>query len=169
PQDDNIGYIYARVLPGIGEWKKWSSAQVMKIIKKQNLDMLNPTFIAYTENNKLWSMPINIFQDIVEAEMNLELVFLEYSTILINDNIQRWALKKNQKLTQREPTKKMTEEIKSLLEIMLHTGTANLQQKMSAQQMHEDFILYAAHGEIEADNIPKIITIANWISGFSKK
>ncbi|CAG8583266.1 8754_t:CDS:2, partial [Scutellospora calospora] len=53
--------------------KKWSPAQVMKIIKKQNLDMLNPTFIAHTKNNKLWSMLINISQDIVKVEMNLEL------------------------------------------------------------------------------------------------
>ncbi|CAG8530244.1 10052_t:CDS:2, partial [Dentiscutata heterogama] len=58
-----------------------------------------------------------------------------------------WALKENQKLTQHEPTKKITEEIKSLLEIMFHT----------------------AHSEIEADNIPKITTIANWISEFFKK
>ncbi|CAG8615058.1 5253_t:CDS:1, partial [Scutellospora calospora] len=57
----------------------------------------------------------------------------------------------------------MTEQIKSLLEIMFHTGTTNLQQKISAQQMHEDLILRAAYSEIEADNISKITTIANWI------
>ncbi|RIB14918.1 hypothetical protein C2G38_2039796 [Gigaspora rosea] len=80
-----------------------------------------------------------------------------------------WALKENQKLTQHEPTKKITEEINSLLETMFHTSTANPQQKMSAQQMQEELFLCAAHGEIEADNIPKIITIANWISELSKK
>ncbi|CAG8673502.1 5746_t:CDS:2, partial [Dentiscutata heterogama] len=52
-QDDDVGYIYVRVLPGIEEWKKWSPAQVMKIIKNQNLDMLNSIFTAHTENNKL--------------------------------------------------------------------------------------------------------------------
>ncbi|CAG8662514.1 11369_t:CDS:2 [Dentiscutata erythropus] len=98
PQDDDIGYIYARTLPGIREWKKWSPAQVMKITKNHNLD------------------------------------------------------------------KKL-----SLLKTMFHTGTANPQQKMSAQQMHKELILRAAHGEIETDNIPKITTIANWISGFYKK
>ncbi|CAG8776482.1 12031_t:CDS:1, partial [Racocetra fulgida] len=51
----------------------------------------------------------------------------------------------NQKLTQREPTKKITEEIKSLFKTMFYTGTANQQQKMSAQQMHEELILRATH------------------------
>ncbi|CAG8520824.1 4718_t:CDS:2 [Scutellospora calospora] len=81
------------------------------------------------------------------------------STHIDNDILK--ALKENQKLTQHELTKKITEQIKSLLEIMFYTSTANSQQKISAQQIHEDLILCVAYSKIKADNIPKITTIVN--------
>ncbi|CAB4380834.1 unnamed protein product [Rhizophagus irregularis] len=51
-----------------------------------------------------------------------------------------WALKENEKTKSREPAKRMTAEVKRLLEIMFHTGTANPRQKMNAQQMHEELL-----------------------------
>ncbi|PKC01088.1 hypothetical protein RhiirA5_427271 [Rhizophagus irregularis] len=40
----------------------------------------------------------------------------------------------------------MTREIKHLLEIMFHTGTANPRQKMNTQQMHEELLQRAQQG-----------------------
>jgi hypothetical protein len=79
-----------------------------------------------------------------------------------------WALKENEIRT-REPVKRMTVEIKRLLEIMFHTGTANPRQKMNAQQMHEELLQRVQQGELCEEDIPKVSTIQNWISGFSRR
>ncbi|CAG8744524.1 15511_t:CDS:2, partial [Cetraspora pellucida] len=78
-----------------------------------------------------------------------------------------WALKENERKTKRQHVIRMTTHIKKLLEIMFHTGTANLSQKLTAQQMREELIHRAQAGEIEKDEIPNETTIKNWISGFS--
>ncbi|RHZ51763.1 hypothetical protein Glove_470g7 [Diversispora epigaea] len=80
-----------------------------------------------------------------------------------------WALKENEKNKIREPVKRMTAEIKRLLEIMFHSGTANPHQKLNAQQMHEELLRRVEIGEIEENEIPKVTTISNWITVFSRK
>ena len=70
-----------------------------------------------------------------------------------------WALKENEKTKTREPVKRMTKEVKHLLEIMFHTGTANPRQKMNAQQMHEELLQRAQQGELCEEDVPKISTI----------
>ena len=59
--------------------------------------------------------------------------------------------------------------MKYLLENMFHTGTANPNNKFSAQQMHEELVQRAQFGELDENDIPKTSTIQNWISGFSRK
>ena len=61
----------------------------------------------------------------------------------------------------------MTAEVKRLLEIMFHTGTANPRQKMSPQQMHEKLLERVQKGKLHEEDVPKVPTIQNWISGFS--
>ncbi|CAB4383393.1 unnamed protein product [Rhizophagus irregularis] len=80
-----------------------------------------------------------------------------------------WALKENEKTRTCEPVKRMTREVKHLLEIMFHTGTANPRQKMNAQQMHEELLQRAQQGELREEDVPKISMIQNWISGFSRR
>ena len=63
----------------------------------------------------------------------------------------------------------MTTEVKRLLETMFHSGTANPRQKFNAQQMHEELLRRAEIGEIEENKIPKVTTISNWITVFSRK
>ncbi|CAB5303833.1 unnamed protein product [Rhizophagus irregularis] len=80
-----------------------------------------------------------------------------------------WALKENEKTRQRGPVKRISSQVKYLLESMFHTGTANPRQKLNAQQMHEELLKRAELGEIEENDIPKVTTITNWISTFSRK
>ncbi|CAB5380689.1 unnamed protein product [Rhizophagus irregularis] len=70
-----------------------------------------------------------------------------------------WALKENEKTKSREPAKRMTAEVKRLLEIMFHTGMANPRQKMNAQQMHEELLQRVHQGELCEEDVPKISTI----------
>jgi hypothetical protein len=63
----------------------------------------------------------------------------------------------------------MTAEVKRLLEIMFYIGTANPRQKMSPQQMHEELLEWVQKGELHEEDVPKVPTIQNWISGFSRR
>ena len=47
---------------------------------------------------------------------------------------------------------------------MFHTGTVNPNQKMTAENMHEELLERVEYGELEEEEIPKISTIANWIT-----
>ena len=80
--------------------------------------------------------------------------------------ISGWALKENEKTRQRGPVKRISQQVKQLLESMFHTGTANPRQKLNAQQMHEELLRRAELGEFEETDIPKVSTITNWISTF---
>ena len=82
--------------------------------------------------------------------------------------VSGWALKSN-KSHKREPWKRISKNVKHLLENMFHTGTANPNNKFSAQQMHEELVQRAQFGELDENDIPKTSTIQNWISGFSRK
>ncbi|PKY35305.1 hypothetical protein RhiirB3_455932 [Rhizophagus irregularis] len=47
-----VGYIHARALPGIGEWKEWSLEKIEKIVKKRKIENPNPTFTSHTQSIK---------------------------------------------------------------------------------------------------------------------
>jgi len=51
---------------------------------------------------------------------------------------------------------------------MFHTGTANPRLKMSASDMHEELSRRVALGEISKEDLPKVSTIANWITSTSR-
>ena len=77
--------------------------------------------------------------------------------------VSGWALKEFQK-NQKEKIKRMSLKVKGLLEIMFHTGTLNPNHKMSAENMHEELLERVQQGELEEVELPKISTIANWIT-----
>ncbi|RHZ68621.1 hypothetical protein Glove_294g79 [Diversispora epigaea] len=181
-EGENEGYIFAQVMPEIGTWKKWLPNQITKISKKRTFEKPNPTVSDHTEPTKLWKIPL-LESQVINTEYNNEIN--NYNTL--GDQIEQtnmdklakmesntvfvlgWALKENQKFGKRDPIKRITPQIKKLLEIMFHSGTANPRQKMSAQQMHTNLLERVENNEIEADDVPKISTIANWISGFSRQ
>ncbi|CAB5200840.1 unnamed protein product [Rhizophagus irregularis] len=146
----------------IGIWKEYSPDKIEKIVKKRKFEKPNPSYTQHTEPSKLWTTPIvdkpgeidNIFScTIFKVATNLYKPF--YYRIFFSG----WALKENKKTRTREPVKRMTREIKHLLEIMFHTGTANPRQKMNTQQMHEELLQRAQQGELCEEDVPKISII----------
>ncbi|CAG8755689.1 18887_t:CDS:1, partial [Racocetra fulgida] len=75
----------------------------------------------------------------------------------------------NERNKTREPIKRIIAEVKELLKIIFHSETANPCKKMNAQQMYEELLRRANLGEIDENNVPKVITITNWITVFSRK
>ncbi|RHZ76642.1 hypothetical protein Glove_194g125 [Diversispora epigaea] len=177
PNDENdIGYIYGRALPGFGTWNKFSPYQIQKISKERIFVKPNPMISQHTKPNKLWTTSIIEKKDNAENnELEIEIMnLLDRSLMDIIPESKShkifykgWALKENQK--NRMSIKRIIPEIKALLECMFHTGTANPRQKMSAQEMCEELLQRENRGEINIEDIPKESTIANWITTFSRK
>ena len=63
-QGEDIGFVYARILPEIGEWKKWFPAQIEKIQKQRKNEKPNPEYSTHTESSKKWTLPIVISKGI---------------------------------------------------------------------------------------------------------
>ncbi|CAB4492176.1 unnamed protein product [Rhizophagus irregularis] len=182
-QGEDTGFVCARILPGIGEWKKWSPAQIKKIQKQRKNEKPNPEYSTHTEPSKKWTLPIVVSKD--DSVTNDELLELDLLNSSLNSMditnvigsskkqihdvfVSGWALKSN-KNYKRESWKRISKSVKYLLENMFHTGTANPNNKFSAQQMYEELVRRVQLGELDENDVPKISTIQNWITGFSRK
>ena len=75
-----------------------------------------------------------------------------------------WALKENQKFGKKGAGKRMTKQIRTLLEGFFMAGNVSKSDRYTAQDMHQELVKCAKEGEIESDEIPKITTIQNWIA-----
>lgn len=64
--------------------------------------------------------------------------------------------------------KRLTEQVKGLLGVMFHARETNSKLKMNAAEMHAELLRHAHQGEIQQHNIPKVSTIANWITRTSR-
>ncbi|CAB4393673.1 unnamed protein product [Rhizophagus irregularis] len=62
-----------------------------------------------------------------------------------------WALKSNKKLGGKGKGKRMKKK-----------------DKMSAKEMYNELLIFVESGELEAEDIPKIATIQNWISTYTR-
>lgn len=56
-EGDLAGFIKARMLPNIGEWKIYTSSEVMKLIEKP-IHKPEPEVSAYSHPQKAWTIPI---------------------------------------------------------------------------------------------------------------
>jgi hypothetical protein len=64
-QGEDTGFVCARILPGIGEWKKWSPAQIKKIQKQRKNEKPNPEYSTHTESSKKWTLPIVVSKGMI--------------------------------------------------------------------------------------------------------
>ncbi|CAG8744191.1 24419_t:CDS:1, partial [Gigaspora rosea] len=56
--ETEAGYIYARSLPGIGLWKKFTPEAIQKIVKKRVIKKPEPTITTHSHPSKSWNMPM---------------------------------------------------------------------------------------------------------------
>ncbi|GES77856.1 hypothetical protein GLOIN_2v1472586 [Rhizophagus clarus] len=143
----------------------------------------NPEYSTHTELSKKWTLPIVASKDnsIINDEL-LELDLLNSSlnsmdiTNVIESSrkqihnvfVSGWTLKSN-KNYKRESWRQIFKNTKHLLENMFYTGIANPNNKFSAQQMYEEHVRRVQLGELDENDVPKVFTIQNWITGFSWK
>ncbi|CAG8538369.1 105_t:CDS:2, partial [Dentiscutata heterogama] len=64
-----------------------------------------------------------------------------------------WALAKNEKSSQRKPWKRMTKQIRSLLENMFHAGTVDNNSKISGEEIYKELLKQAQCGEFDQSDI----------------
>ncbi|RIB14445.1 hypothetical protein C2G38_2040185 [Gigaspora rosea] len=80
-----------------------------------------------------------------------------------------WALKETQKFSIKGKGKRISKNMVSLLEAFFLVGDANKSDRYTAEDMLNEIHSMARKGLLEDDEIPKLTTISNWISGYAKK
>jgi hypothetical protein len=55
-----------------------------------------------------------------------------------------------------------------MLERFFLLGNQRRQDRMNAQAMYEELLKYVEIGELEEEDIPKVHTIQNWISSYTR-
>jgi hypothetical protein len=80
-----------------------------------------------------------------------------------------WALKGNQKFGRKGTGTRISKEIVSMLQGFFLAGNANKSDRYSEQDMYDELVKLADKGEIDRNKIPKIQTIKEWISRYSRQ
>ncbi|PKK71015.1 hypothetical protein RhiirC2_829008 [Rhizophagus irregularis] len=173
---ENTGYICIRALPEFGNWNKISHCQIDKITKSRTFEKPTPIYTTHTQPSKSWTVPLTSRKENTQGDQEIQEVEEEQIEDMDIDPISKsaivfgcgWALSENLKVNQKVPTKRITEHVKGLLTIMFHSGTANPRLKMNANEMHEELLKRVTDNEISKDDVPKVSTIANWITSTSR-
>lgn len=80
-----------------------------------------------------------------------------------------WALKEAQKFGKKGGGKRISKDVVPLLEAFFLAGDADKSDRYTAENMLNELRSMAHEGILEKDKVPKLTTIANWISGYAKK
>ncbi|RGB30606.1 hypothetical protein C1646_817818 [Rhizophagus diaphanus] len=80
-------------------------------------------------------------------------------------NRQRFSVAKGMG-AKAEPNFWKTKKVKSLLELFFLNGNINSQDKLNAQEMHDELLKYVKTEEIEEQDVPKVSTIQGWIGRY---
>ncbi|GBC10581.1 hypothetical protein RclHR1_09740006 [Rhizophagus clarus] len=95
----------------------------------------NPEYSTHTKSSKKWTLPIVVSKVLVDNNNH-------------NVFVSKWALKPNKNYKQ-ELWKRISKSAKHLLENMFHTGTANPNNKFTAQQIYEELMRRVQFGELD--------------------
>ncbi|CAG8777414.1 29929_t:CDS:2, partial [Gigaspora margarita] len=80
-----------------------------------------------------------------------------------------WALKANQKFGRKGTGKRISPEIRVLLEEYFLAGNINKSDKYTAQDMHDELVRHVQESEIKVEEVPKVATIQNWIGHYVRE
>ncbi|CAG8692812.1 29001_t:CDS:2, partial [Gigaspora margarita] len=72
-----------------------------------------------------------------------------------------WALKANQKFGRKGTGKRISPEIRALLEGYFLAGNINKSDRYTAQDMHDELVQHAQEGKIKVEEVPKVAMIQN--------
>ena len=75
-----------------------------------------------------------------------------------------WALKGRQKFSKKGGGKRISKSVISYLEAYFLAGDINKSEKYIAQEMHNELKELVEEGILEKKEIPKVLTISNWIT-----
>ncbi|GBB98040.1 hypothetical protein RclHR1_03120025 [Rhizophagus clarus] len=165
----NAGHILARTLPHINEWTIITPAKIKKL-EKTPTTKPNPSFTAPSKVTNQWITPIlrPIF-----SSVNLDLVDLTNKentqhNIIYDIFFVGWVLKEKQTINQRGTVKRIKPKIKALIKTIFLNGNIDKRKKMTAQEMYDNLTERASQGEIKESDIPKVVTIQNWITNYTR-
>ena len=79
-----------------------------------------------------------------------------------------WALKEKQKFGKKGGGKRISKNVISYLEAYFLAGDINKSEKYTAQEMHNELKELVEEGMLEAEEIPKVSTISNWITRYAQ-
>ena len=80
-----------------------------------------------------------------------------------------WALKANQRFRRKGTGKRLSPEIRLLLEGYFLAGNIDKNKRYIAQDMYNELVQQAQGGEIKIEEVPKITTIQNWIGRYTRE
>ena len=78
-----------------------------------------------------------------------------------------WVLKEKQKFGKKEEGKWISKNVISYLEVYFLVGDVNKSEKYTAQKMHNKLKKLVEERILEAEEIPKVFIISNWISQYA--
>ncbi|CAG8629978.1 19606_t:CDS:1 [Gigaspora margarita] len=80
-----------------------------------------------------------------------------------------WALKEAQKFGKKGAGKRMMNKVRILLKRYFLARNVNKSNHYTAQDMYQELQICVQEDEIDADKVPKLTTIQNWINWYSKE
>ncbi|CAB5395396.1 unnamed protein product [Rhizophagus irregularis] len=147
-----IGYICARSLSHFGLWNNFSPSAIAKLCTKP-IVRPHPKISEQTEPESAWTIPLPV--RIPEFTDN-------------NNRNDELEDANNQKLGGKGRGKRMKKKVKELLKGFFFNGNLNQKDKMSAKDMYNELMTFVESGELEAEDVPKIAMIQNWISAYAR-
>ncbi|RIB22475.1 hypothetical protein C2G38_2173859 [Gigaspora rosea] len=184
-EGEYIGFICAQALHHFGAWNNFSPAVISKSRDEVEQPRPSPKASDYTIMNSSWIVPvpsnkldqrglsynaeenktnlISLLKVNVQQETSNMIKKMKDTHMAISDEV-------NDKITvesKKRRGKHMTETIKEILKSFFHAGDEDKSERYMAKEMHQDLQQRVQMGELEAEEIPQLKTIENWISRYS--
>ncbi|RIA86868.1 hypothetical protein C1645_828602 [Glomus cerebriforme] len=162
---DYTRYIRVQCLPHIGLWSQYSPFEISKLTTMP-INKLTPNITSHSVPKNPWNFSLFRVQGTNKQKndnQTCSLLAIEEAFELKRE----WALKSNQIYGKRGAGKRMTKIVKAYLESYFLAGNMNRTDRMTAKNMVEQLQILVDEGEIQADDIPKIITVASWITQYA--
>ncbi|CAG8651670.1 9443_t:CDS:2 [Gigaspora margarita] len=189
----NPSYICARPLPNFGSWNTFSPIDIKKTINNQEFTKPDPKISNRTIPNSEWTIPLPSSKAVKTELKKRKIVYedkenkCDLVAILrkdIGEEIQREVKddglssidistsklkKQHQEYGKCGSRKHITERVKQLLKTYFLSGDIDKTNRFTASMMLEELQRKVEIGELEADEIPKIKTVENWITRYNQE